>query len=115
MIVKGDLGFRREYGRRPTVLPNKRVEFRSHVIHRGDHPQRTEVVEYASDGFKIIVALSTELYETRYRVISDLDGIEIGKACWRGAGPSEAKHGCDRDSIQRRCSIDRSNVIRGGS
>jgi hypothetical protein len=71
------------------VLPNKRVEFRSNVIHRGDLPQRTEVVEYASDGFKIIVALSTELYETRYRVISDLDGIEIGKAYWRA--PDRAK------------------------
>lgn len=72
--------YQREYGRRPTVLPNKRVEFRNNVILRGYLPQWTEVVEYASDGLKMIVSVYTELYETRYRVISDLDGIESGKA-----------------------------------
>jgi hypothetical protein len=81
--------YQREYGRRPTVLPNKRVEFRNNVIHRGYIPQRTEVVEYASDVLRMIVALYAELYETRYKGISDLDGIELGKAYWRA--PDRAK------------------------
>jgi len=75
--------YQREYGRPPTVLTNKRVEFRNNVIHRGYIPQRTEVVEYASDVLRIIVELYAELYETRYNDVSNLVGIELGKANWR--------------------------------
>jgi hypothetical protein len=72
--------YQREYGRPPTVLSNKRVEFRNNVIHRGYIPKRTEVVKYDLDVLMTIVELYAELYETRYKGISDLHGFEMWKA-----------------------------------
>lgn len=77
--------YQREYARHPHVLPNRQVEFRNNVIHRGYLPQRSEVVEYDSGVLRIIVELYAELYETRYKGISDLEGIELGKAYFRAA------------------------------
>jgi len=75
--------YQREHGRLPTVLSNKMVQFRNDVIHRGYIPPRAEVIAYASDALKLIVNLHVELYETRYKGISTLMGIELGRAYGR--------------------------------
>jgi hypothetical protein len=72
--------YQREYGRVPAVLSQQHTEFRNGVVHRGYIPTRDEVVVYASDVLKIVIDLYWEQYETRYKGVSNLTGLEIWKA-----------------------------------
>jgi hypothetical protein len=77
----------REHARAPAVLPNRSVEFRNKVIHKGYIPSRSQVVEYASEVLAIIVALYSELIKTHRESVNQMVGFEIKNTVSRIGDP----------------------------